>query len=107
MLNLKRDLLLVRKEVNDGMTEDKGLMRLESGLFLPTEVVESNQVCEGTVIAAGPGKHHDKSGVFVVNTTKVGDRVLFAKTTGTAHKHEGEECLIMADSEILAVVSPD
>ena len=107
MLNLKRDLLLVKKEVNAGMTQDKGLMKLESGLFLPTEVVESNQVVEGTVIAAGPGKYHDKSGIFVANTTKVGDRVLFAKTTGTAHKHNDIECLIMSDSEILAVVVPE
>ena len=107
MLNLKRDLLLVRKVTADGMTDEGSLKKLPSGLFLPSEVVESNQVCEGIVIAAGPGKYHDKSGLFVANTTKTEDRVLFAKTTGTPHKHNGEECLIMADSEILAVVSPD
>jgi chaperonin GroES len=72
-----------------------------SGIILPETAKEKPQ--EGKVLAVGPGVRDDK-GERQPLDVKVGDRVLFAKYSGTEIKHEGTKYLIMRESDILAIV---
>jgi chaperonin GroES len=72
-----------------------------SGIILPETAKEKPM--EGKVLAAGPGVRDDK-GERQTLDVKVGDRVLFAKYSGTEIKHEGTKYLIMRESDILAIV---
>ncbi|MEG1274552.1 MAG: co-chaperone GroES [Ruthenibacterium sp.] len=72
----------------------------KSGIILTGSAKEKPQVCE--VVAVGPGGLVE--GKDVVMTVKVGDKVLIAKYAGTEVKVEDEECVIVRQSEILAVV---
>ena len=72
-----------------------------SGLYLPDTAKEKPQ--EGRVIAAGPGRLMD-SGERSPMELKEGDRVIFAKYAGTEFKLDGEDLLILRESDILAVV---
>jgi chaperonin GroES len=72
-----------------------------SGIILPETAKEKPQ--EGKVLAVGPGVRDDK-GERQTLDVKVGDRVLFAKYSGTEIKHEGTKYLIMRESDILAIV---
>ncbi len=71
------------------------------GIILPETAKEKPQ--EGHVLAAGPGDRDDK-GVRVPMDVKVGDKVLFAKYSGTEVKMDGKKLLIMRESDILAIV---
>lgn len=72
------------------------------GLVLPDTAQEKPQV--GEVIAVGPGKVLDNGARQTVDVT-VGDKVLFAKYSGTEVKLEGESFLLLAEKDILGVVS--
>jgi chaperonin GroES len=72
-----------------------------SGIILPETAKEKPM--EGKVLAAGPGVRDDK-GERQPLDVNVGDRVLFAKYSGTEIKHEGTKYLIMRESDILAIV---
>ena len=72
----------------------------KGGILLPDTAKEKPQ--EAEVVAVGPGKLLD-SGSRVEPEVKVGDRVVFAKYSGTEVKVDGEEYLIMRESDILAV----
>jgi chaperonin GroES len=72
-----------------------------SGIVLPETAKEKPQ--EGKVLAVGPGAWND-TGERQPLDVKVGDRVLFAKYTGTEVKHDGTKYLIMPESDILAIV---
>jgi chaperonin GroES len=72
----------------------------KSGLYIPDSAQEKPQ--EGEIIAAGPGKT-TKAGNLLPMTVKVGDRVIFAKYTGSEMKIDGEKYLIMPESDILAI----
>ncbi|MEG0769120.1 MAG: co-chaperone GroES [Ruthenibacterium sp.] len=72
----------------------------KSGIILTGSAKEKPQVCE--VVAVGPGGLVE--GKDVVMTVKVGDKVLIAKYAGTEVKVEDEECVIVRQSDILAVV---
>jgi chaperonin GroES len=72
-----------------------------SGIILPETAKEKPM--EGKVLAVGPGVRDDK-GERQPLDVKVGDRVLFAKYSGTEIKHEGTKYLIMRESDILAIV---
>jgi chaperonin GroES len=72
-----------------------------SGIVLPETAKEKPQ--EGKVLAVGPGLRNDE-GERQPLDVKVGDRVLFAKYSGTEVKQEGTKYLIMRESDILAVV---
>lgn len=74
-----------------------------SGIVLPDTATEKPQ--EGTVIAIGPGRVLD-NGKRVEMDVKTGDSVLFAKYAGTEFKLEGEEYLIIRESDLLAVITP-
>ena len=72
----------------------------KSGIILTGSAKEKPQVCE--VLAVGPGGLVD--GKEVEMTVKVGDKVLIAKYAGTEVKVGGEECTIVRQGDILAVV---
>jgi chaperonin GroES len=67
-----------------------------SGIIIPDTAKEKPQ--RGTVIAAGPGKKDEPV------TVKTGDTVLYGKYAGTEINLEGQEYLIMRESDILAIV---
>ena len=73
----------------------------KSGLVIPDTAKEKPQ--EGTILAVGPGKLDD-DGKRLPMDVKVGDKVLYAKYAGTEIKLEGEEYLIVKESDILAIV---
>ncbi len=72
-----------------------------SGIVIPDTAKEKPQ--EGEVIAVGNGKLLD-NGERAAMEVKVGDRVLFAKYGGTEFKLEGEELLVLRESDILAIL---
>jgi chaperonin GroES len=71
------------------------------GIIIPDTAKEKPQ--EGEVVAVGPGAHGDK-GSLVTLTVKPGDRVLFGKWSGTEVRIDGEDLLIMKESDILGVI---
>lgn len=71
------------------------------GIILPETAKEKPQ--EGNVLGVGPGDR-DEKGVRVPMDVKVGDKVLFAKYSGTEVKLDGRKLLIMRESDLLAVV---
>ena len=71
------------------------------GIFLPETAKEKPQ--QGKVVAAGPGRVDD-DGKRVNMEVKVGDRVLYAKYSGTEIKLDGKKVLILREADILAVV---
>ncbi len=71
------------------------------GIFLPETAKEKPQ--QGKVVSAGPGRV-DEDGKRVAMEVKVGDRVLYAKYSGTEIKLDGKKLLILKESDILAVV---
>ena len=71
------------------------------GIVLPDSAGEKPQ--QGEVLAVGPGKL-DEQGKRQPMELKVGDKVLFAKYSGTEVKIEGVEYLILAERDILAVI---
>ena len=76
--------------------------RTRGGIVLPDTAKEKPQ--KGEVIAVGPGATRE-DGTRTPLDVKVGDQILFAKYAGTEVKLEGEEYLILRESDILAVVS--
>jgi len=73
------------------------------GIIIPDTAKEKPQ--EGEVVAAGPGARNER-GELVPLDLKVGDRVLFGKWSGTEVKINGEELLIMKESDIMGVIEP-
>ncbi len=71
----------------------------KSGIVLPDTAKEKPM--EGTVIAAGPGNKNE-DGKIIPLDVKVGDIVVYAKYAGTEIKEDGEELIILRESDILA-----
>jgi chaperonin GroES len=71
------------------------------GIIIPDTAKEKPM--EGEVIAVGPGAR-DETGKLVPLDVKAGDRILFGKWSGTEVKLEGEELLIMKESDIMGIV---
>ena len=71
------------------------------GLYLPETAKEKPQ--EGKILAAGPGER-DEDGDRIAMDVKVGDKVLYAKYSGTEVKVDGKKLLILRESDILAIV---
>ena len=74
---------------------------VKGGIIIPDTAKEKPQ--EGEVIAVGPGAR-DESGKLVPLDLKAGDRILFGKWSGTEVKIDGEELLIMKESDVMGVV---
>jgi chaperonin GroES len=72
-----------------------------SGIILPDTAQEKPQI--GEIVAIGPGKVND-AGTLVKMSVKKGDKVLYGKYSGTEISHNGDDLLIMRESDILAVV---
>ena len=75
---------------------------VRGGIIIPDSAKEKPQ--EGEVISVGKGKSNDEGKVFPLDVKK-GDRVLFGKWSGTEVKIDGEDLLIMKESDILGIVS--
>jgi len=71
------------------------------GIIIPDTAKEKPQ--EGEVIAVGPGAR-DENGKLIALDVKAGDRVLFGKWSGTEVKIDGEELLIMKESDIMGII---
>ena len=71
------------------------------GIILPETAKEKPQ--EGKILAAGPGDR-DEDGKRIAMEVKVGDRVLYAKYSGTEVKVDGKKLLILKENDILAIV---
>ena len=75
--------------------------KTKGGIIIPDTAKEKPQ--EGEIIAVGPGGR-DEAGKLIPIDLKVGDRVLFGKWSGTEVKLDGQELLIMKESDILGVL---
>jgi len=75
--------------------------RTKSGIIIPDTAKEKPS--EGEVIAVGPGGR-DEAGKLVPLDVKAGDTVLFGKWSGTEVKIDGEDLIIMKESDILGVL---
>jgi chaperonin GroES len=73
------------------------------GIIIPDTAKEKPQ--QGEVVAVGPGAR-DESGQLVALDVQVGDRVLFGKWSGTEVRIDGQDLLIMKESDIMGVVTP-
>src|SRR4051794_32954307 len=71
------------------------------GIIIPDTAQEKPQ--EGEIVGAGPGAR-DEAGKLVPLDLKVSDRILFGKWSGTEVKLDGEELLIMKESDVMGVV---
>ena len=87
------DRVLVRRIEQD--------MTTAGGIIIPDTAQEKPQ--EGEVVAAGPGERGE-DGKLTPLDVKVGDRILFGKWSGTEVKVDGEELLIMKESDIMGVI---
>ncbi len=76
--------------------------KTKGGIFLP-DTASKERPMEGTVLAAGPGRHDDNGQLIEMNV-KAGDKVLFAKYSGTEFKVEEIEYLILSEKDILGIV---
>jgi chaperonin GroES len=75
--------------------------KTKGGIIIPDTAQEKPQ--EGEIVAVGPGAR-DEDGERIPLDVKVGDRILFGKWSGTEVKVDGEELLIMKESDIMGVV---
>jgi len=76
--------------------------QMRGGLYIPDTAKEKPS--QGEIVAVGPGKLSDE-GARLELDVKVGDKVLYGKYSGTDVTLDGEEYLILRESDILAIVS--
>lgn len=88
------DRVVIRRVESDSKTS--------GGIIIPDTAKEKPQ--EGEVVSVGSGLRDD-SGNLVVLDVKAGDRVLFGKWSGTEIKIDGEDLLILKESDILGVIA--
>jgi len=77
-------------------------MKTAGGIIIPDTAQEKPQ--QGEVVAVGPGARNDKGDIAPMDL-KSGDRVLFGKWSGTEVKIDGEDLLIMKESDIMGVLT--
>ncbi|AHF87169.1 molecular chaperone GroES (plasmid) [Rhizobium leguminosarum bv. trifolii WSM1689] len=87
------DRILVRRV--DSEEKTKG------GIIIPDTAKEKPQ--EGEVIAVGPGARNDAGQIQALDV-KIGDRILFGKWSGTEIKINGEDLLIMKESDVMGII---
>jgi chaperonin GroES len=87
------DRILVRRVESEEKTK--------GGIIIPDTAKEKPQ--EGEVIAVGPGARNDAGQVQALDV-KAGDRILFGKWSGTEIKIDGEDLLIMKESDVMGVI---
>ena len=79
----------------------EGEDKTKGGIIIPDTAKEKPH--EGEVVAVGPGKRNEK-GETIALDVKAGDRILFGKWSGTEVKLDGEELLIMKESDIMGII---
>jgi chaperonin GroES len=87
------DRVVVRRVKEDQKTP--------GGIIIPDTVQEKPQ--EGEIIAVGPGAR-DEAGKLITLDVKVGDHILFGKWSGTEVKIDGEDLLIMKESDVMGII---
>ncbi len=87
------DRILVRRVESDDRTK--------GGIIIPDTAKEKPQ--EGEVIATGPGARNEQGEIIALDV-KQGDRVLFGKWSGTEIRLDGEDLLIMKESDVLGIL---
>ena len=87
------DRIVVKRVANETKTA--------GGIIIPDSAAEKPQ--QGEVVAAGPGAR-DEAGKLVPLDVKKGDKVLFGKWSGTEVKIDGEDLLIMKESDVMGVL---
>ena len=80
----------------------EGEEKTKGGIIIPDTAKEKPS--EGVIEAVGPGAR-DESGKIVALDVKAGDRILFGKWSGTEVKIDGQELLIMKESDIMGVLT--
>ena len=93
-LKPRHDRVLVRRVESDEKTA--------GGLIIPDSAKE--KPAEGLVVAAGEGARKD-NGELIAMAVKEGDKILFGKWSGTEVTIDGEELLIMKESDVLGILS--
>lgn len=88
------DRVLVRRVQSDDKTK--------GGLIIPDSAKE--KPAEGEIVSTGEGARKD-SGELIAPSVKAGDKVLFGKWSGTEVTIDGEELLIMKESDILGIIA--
>ncbi len=88
------DRVVVRRVASEEKTK--------GGIIIPDTAKEKPQ--EGEIIAVGSGAR-DESGKLVALDVKTGDRVLFGKWSGTEVKIDGEDLLIMKESDVMGIIA--
>lgn len=88
-----QDRILVRREDAEERTS--------GGIIIPETSQEKPS--KGTVVAVGDGARDDKGNIIPM-TLKVGDKIFFTKWGGTEVKVDGEDLLIMKESDVLAII---
>jgi chaperonin GroES len=78
------------------------LEKTKGGIIIPDSAQEKPS--EGEVIAVGPGGR-DEAGKLIPIDIKIGDRVLFGKWSGTEVKLDGEDLIIMKESDVMGVIA--
>lgn len=91
------DRLIVKKD--DPMTVSQG------GVVIPEQAQE--RVTRGTILAIGPGKHAEKTGVFIPTCLEVGTKILFHPYAGSELKVGNESYYNMPESDVWAVIVED
>ena len=76
--------------------------KTKGGIIIPDTAKEKPQ--EGEVVAVGPGARNDKGDIVALDV-KAGDRILFGKWSGTEVKVDGQDLLIMKESDIMGVIT--
>jgi chaperonin GroES len=89
------DRVLVRRIEQDDKTK--------GGIIIPETAKEKPQ--EGEVVAVGPGVRDDE-GKYVPLDVSAGDRILFGKWSGSEVRLDGEDYLILKESDILGIIEP-
>src|SRR5882757_6426481 len=74
----------------------------KGGIIIPDSAQEKPQ--EGEIVSVGPGGR-DEAGKLIPIDLKVGDRILFGKWSGTEVKIDGDDLLIMKESDIMGVIA--
>lgn len=89
-----QDRLVIKRVEADSKTS--------GGIIIPDNAKE--KPAEGIVVAVGSGTRNS-DGKIIPLELKAGDRVLFAKWGGTEIKHDGEELIILKESDVLAIIN--
>ena len=88
-----QDRILIRRVEPEAKTS--------GGIFIPDTAQEKPM--EGDVVAVGPGARGEDGKVYPLDV-KAGDRILFGKWSGTEIKIDGEEMIIMKESDVMGIV---